>query len=353
MDRRSGFLRTATPSEPILAEVAMKYLCCRPDSWLVSINTLSQGLLQQGLIEKGVKGELYSRLLLILAHDSLRGALGLANMPTFTVEDFLMALYAPDHHNFIQMIDIRILQARMNFTHFASTNKDLLPGDPTSALCHDLLRRCAALQLSPNNPAFDQLIPIYFGHDGDPFDRSKCGAIVIQNKNKGAATTPDYVFGEEFDKIGPSGQVGKANNQPPIRQKKKYAFKGMDHPILFLLFDLGTIPSTSAPVQVSCSTDRNHPPVWAIHSRGHTEAVFGCLKTMGVESAVETFFTASAVEKKGIYHEMANRNLTFNNLTRSSRYASPETNGSGYVEDLNGWSQGSDSDGEDVQMEDA
>ncbi|KAI9779500.1 MAG: hypothetical protein M1839_007308 [Geoglossum umbratile] len=353
MDKRTGFLHTTTPSEPILAQVAMEHLCKADGYWPLSIQTLSQGLLQQGLIEKGLRGELFSRLLLILARDSLRGALGLARILTFTVKDFLLALYAPDHHDFIQMIDVQILQARMNFTHFATTNENLLPGDPTLDLCHDLLRRCAALQLSHNNPAFDQLIPIYFGKDEEEFDRSKCGAIVIQNKNKGAATTPDHIFGEEFAKICPSRQVGKANNQRPIRQKKKYAFTGMNCPILFLLFDLGTEPGASAPVQVSCSTDSGRPPVWAIHSRGHTETAFGCLKTMRVESVVDTFFVASAVERKGVYHQMARRNLVFDQMTRSSRYASPKVDGSGYVEESeNDGGQDVDDD-RDIQMEDS
>ncbi|KAI9763810.1 MAG: hypothetical protein M1840_009064 [Geoglossum simile] len=351
MDQRTGFLHTTTPSEPILAYAAMRHLCSRAGNWLLSIDTFSRELLQQGLIEKGLKGELFSRLLLILAHDSLRGALDLETMPTFTVKDLLLALYASDHHISIQKIDTEILQAQMNFTHFATTDQDLLPGDPTLSLCHDLLRRCAALQLSHGNPAFDQLIPIYFGQDKEPFDRSKCGVIVIQNKNKGAATTPDYVFGEQFSKVSPSAtrQAGKANNQTSIRQKVQYAFREMDCPILFLLFDLGTEPGNSPPVQVSCSTDSSHPPVWAIHSRGHTEAVFGCLETMGVESVVETFFAASVVEKRGIYHEIARRNLVFNYMTQSSRYASPKADGSEYVEDLDGWRQDSNNDGKDIE----
>ena len=261
VDQRTGFLCTTTPSEPILANAAMMHLCKRPGNWLFSITTLSRELLQQGLIEKGLKGELFSRVLLILAHDSLRGVPGLAVIPTFTVKDFLLALYASNHHELVENIDDQILQAGMNFTHFTSTNEDLLPGEPTISLCHDLLRRCAALQLSQDNPAFDQLIPIYFGDGESPFDRSKCGAIVIQNKNKGAATTPDYIFDEEFDKIDPRVRAGKANKQDPIRQRKTYAFIGMNCPILFLLFDLGTKPGSSPPVQVSRTTDSGRPPL--------------------------------------------------------------------------------------------
>ena len=184
VDQRTGFLFTTTPSEPILANAAMMHLCKRNGNWLISITTLSRALLQQGLIEKGLKGELFSRVLMILAHDSLRGVPGLAVIPTFTVKGFLLALYASNHHELIENIDDQILQAGMNFTHFTSTNEDLLPGEPTISLCHDLPRRCVALQLSHDNPAFDQLIPIYFDNGKSPFDRSKCGPIVIQNKNK-------------------------------------------------------------------------------------------------------------------------------------------------------------------------
>jgi len=145
--------------------------------------------------------------------------------------------------------------------------------------------------------------------------------------------------------IDPRVRVGKANKQDPIRQKKTYAFIGMNRPILFLLFDLGTKPGSSPPVQVSHTTDNGRPPVWAIHSRGNTEAVFGCLKAMGAESAVETFFSAS------IYHQIARRNLVFDHMTRSSRYASPKADRSGYVVDVNSWSEGDDD--EDINMKDA
>ncbi|KAI9776146.1 MAG: hypothetical protein M1839_000562 [Geoglossum umbratile] len=111
INQPTGNLHTVTPSEPILAKAAMEHLCA--GNWSKSIRTLSQKLLQQGLIEKGLQGELFARLVLILAHDSIRrraaipgdpDRIDLGRMLTFTVEKFLTALYAEDHES-ISKID--------------------------------------------------------------------------------------------------------------------------------------------------------------------------------------------------------------------------------------------------------
>ncbi|KAI9762592.1 MAG: hypothetical protein M1840_001218 [Geoglossum simile] len=380
----TGNLHTVTPSEPILAKAAMEHLC--EGNWPNSVKTLTRGLLQQGLIEKGLKGELFARLVLILAHDSIRryaaipgnlDRIDLERMPTFTVEKFLMALYAEHHHQSISKIDSRILQAKMNFTHFTSTQANLPTGGAITDLCHDLLRRSAAMQLSPNNPAFDQLIPIYFGSDEGPFNPSECGVIVIQAKNRTNATTPSSIFREQFvqpptrqsprklvkeppiyqsteytsDDLSPTHQTTEeSSGKPPIRQSTEYAFKEMSHPILFLLFDMNTNPGTAARVRVSCSTDDSLPSVWAIHSRGHTDKVFGCLEAMGISNSTEVFFASTVVEGKGMHGDIARHNLVFDKLERGFRYARIKADESGYVEE-------SGSDGEqddsDIQMEDA
>lgn len=298
---------------------------------------LTQEFLHQGLIGKTRRGELFSRWLMILARDSLVVDPHSEYMPPFTVRDFLMSLYASDHHKIIKRIDSRILEARMNFTHFATTTKNLLPGGPTVDLCHDLLRRCAALQLNHGNPIFDQLIPIYFNYGKkeeereEEFDRSKCGVIIIQNKNKPVQYTPASLFGEEFVKVSPTGPPDNIYTRFPVRERWEYAFKGIIRPVLFLLFDFDTTSGPSVPVQLSCSTHSRHPSLWAIHSRGHTQTIFGCLKTMGVGRAADALFTASTSDGKDIYHQIAKRNLVFNEMKRESRYAIPSTDESTLV----------------------
>ena len=151
------------------------------------------------MIEKGLKGELYSRLVLILAHDWLRWGKALAARasprftPTLTVDKFLMSLYASKYHELIRKIPSEILEARMNFTHFVSTSKHLYL-DTIPGLCHDLSRRSVALQLASNQPTYDKLIPIYFGKEYEPFDASQWGVIMIHDKNGPVATSVRSLF---------------------------------------------------------------------------------------------------------------------------------------------------------------
>jgi hypothetical protein len=78
------------------------------------------------------------------------------------VKDILKALYATNCHEYINVVDPQIFEARMNFTHFVPSHEDLSPG-VLPDLPSDLLRRSAALQLAPNQLTYDILLPIYFG----------------------------------------------------------------------------------------------------------------------------------------------------------------------------------------------
>ena len=217
MDQETGVLDTMTPSEPVVAKAAMEHLC-ENDNWSDSIRTLTEELLDKGLIDKGLKGELYSRFILILARDWLQINASLPNsvpqlQATFTVQQFLMALYDEDHHTSILLIPREIREARMNFNHFVPTGENLTP-EVIPELLHDLLRRSAAMQLAHDQPTYDKLIPIYFGNPDEPFKVSCCGVILVQDKNKEQATTPRSIFGETFTEVNPanieSGQSSRA-----------------------------------------------------------------------------------------------------------------------------------------------
>jgi len=331
MDQDTGVAYTITPSEPVLAKAAMEYLC-EQGSWTASIRTFTKELLEKGLIEKGLKGELYSRLVMILAQDWVRLAKDLGPhdspilvqelMPTFTVHDFLLALYAEDHHESIEKISPQILRARMNFTHFVTAGKNLSP-KVIPALCHDLLRRSAAMQLAPSQPTYDKLVPFYCGEENEIFEPSKCGVILVQDKNKKNATTPDDVFKEDFTRIGPkTGSPSKRKTADSIRNGQYFVFNEMVNPILFLLFDMGidrNPAATASVVQVSQSNSKMVPEVWAIHSRGHGKTVFGCLEFLDSTDASQIFFD-SVVAGGSLHDELARRNEVFHELERSFRY---------------------------------
>jgi hypothetical protein len=329
MNGDTGTMDTLTPSEPVLAKAAMEHLCCEAN-WTNSIRTLTKDLLEPRLIEKGQKGELYARLVLILAHDWVRWARYLQPKtsesvpefrPTFTVLDLLTSLYGEGHLKHIRTIPEPIRKATMNFTHFVPAYEDLAP-EVIPALCHDLLRRSAAMQLAFKQETFDLLLPIYYGQEAEEFDQSECGVILVQIRNQDKATTLEIILKEDFTNVSPGGPRPPQNRKPaaPIRKRIEFAFKQMANPILFLLFDLGVVGSvnaTSPLVQVSRS--KTPPDLWAIHSRGHDKTVFGCLKHMDSTDASRQFFT-SMPKGESQAEQLARRNRTFGELQRSYRY---------------------------------
>ena len=364
MHQNIEVLDTFTPSEPVLSEAAIHYLCEPKESeesrksisatkqtdykWSSSIQTLTQKLLQDGVIQKGLKGELYSRFVLILARDCVHFGASHTPKPTapFTVQEFLMALYAEEHHKSICAIESKILRALMNFTHFTSTEENLHMDD-IPELCHDLLRRSAALQLAPNQPTYDHLIPIYFGKADETFEPSKCGVILVQVKNKEKATTPSEIFREEFNYVSPEivttskrkaadptpktgtpwkvakpipeTRTSSKLNDKPLRETKYFCFDKMANPILLLLLDLGVAKPDASRVQVSCANSEVNPSIWAIHSQGHAGKVFGCLESMGCTEICEKFFTTAASGASD-HDKLAYRNKVFHKLSRSFRY---------------------------------
>ena len=318
MDHDTGVLDTMTPSEPVVANAAMEHLSERKN-WSNSIQTLTSELLDKGLIDKGLKGELYSRFVLILAHDWLR----ISTLPqleaTFTVQQFLMALYDEKHHKSVLLLPPGIREARMNFNHFVPAGENLRP-EVIPELLHDLLRRRAGIQLAYAQPTYDIMIPIYFGDPAKPFKVSLCGTLQIQVKNQNQATTPRSIFEETFTEA--SQPIPKtAKSQDSIRNGPYFVLNKMTNPVLFLLFDLGIIRkhnSTSAIVQVS-RTSGSTPEVWAIHSRGHDGTVFGCLKHMGCVDSGNTFFTSLEAEENA-QSRLSQRNKVFSKLGRNFRY---------------------------------
>lgn len=389
IDEETDTMYTITPSEPVLAKAAMEHLCIE-QNWATSINTLVRNLFEKGLVEKGLKGELYARLLLVLAqdwvqlrqedesnrepHQELKSISSRAPNPEFspefmkpfTVKDFLEALYDKSHHESIKAVDSQILEARMNFTHFVPTAENLYP-EVLPDLLHDLLRRSAALQLAPCQPTYDILLPIYFGEENEPLDPSKCGCVMIQVKNKGDATTPRAIFREKFTTAGTrknqKAKKQKASDAPTKHKKAKirngpyFVLDEMTNPILFLLFDLGIIRAekATAPLfEVSRSSNSKSPRVWAIHSRGNDNKVFGCLERMSCAGPCKTFFDSTTLGDNA-HDNLARQNELFSELRRDFRYPPVEDEEDVSVEDKDVPMEDEDvsvEDEEDVPMED-
>ncbi|KAK2813657.1 hypothetical protein FQN50_000055 [Emmonsiellopsis sp. PD_5] len=335
MDPVSGAMDTITPSEPILAVAAMKHLC-KSANWERSMATLCTELLEKGLVDKGTKGELFTRWILILTTDAIRSR-NLDSVPdikvVFTVHDFLHNMYSRGHRKLIDEIDPQILRGKLNFSHFITTEEALylsaVPG-----LCHELLRRGAAIQLPPHQQPYDQLIPYYCGQDHEPFDKSKCGVILVQNRNKFRSTSPELIFQESFTSVAPtvSKSASSKTYGKSLREGPYFVFNDFDKPILFLLFDLGVEQSYKSKipaVQVHRS-DKTSPTVWTVHSRGHGPETFDCFAGMVCQDRVDNFFLATAPEKS-MHDILSSRNRQYVKLDPEYRY--PELEGVDLTED--------------------
>ena len=109
IDPSTGVMFTTTPAEPILAHAAMRHFCKRMN-WPTSIKTLTSDQLDRRAINKGMKGEPFSRLVLTLAHDGIAKRPPFCPiMPTFTVDCFLESLFNQMHHRALDDIDKHIL----------------------------------------------------------------------------------------------------------------------------------------------------------------------------------------------------------------------------------------------------
>ena len=364
MDHETGVMCTITPSEPVVAKAAMELLCENDKNWDISISTLARELLEKVLVEKGLKGELYARFLLILARDHIHKLRG-DQTPTFTVDHFLTSLYAKDHHTLLRRIPKELRNAKMNFNHIIPTSQFLTP-NVLPTLLHDLLRRSAGMQLAFGQPLYDIMIPVYFGDSAKTFDKSKCGVILIQVKNRNGATTPQRILGGAFSAVTPDPKsrpkrrrvqrTANSNSEKAdfdyeeadpdykeadpdykVADEKALGLGELKGPILFLVFDLGTI--SMPPVEVA--SNNGTVPVWSIHSRGNNETIFGCLERMNCTPSSRTFFRSIEPED-GMHNRICQRNEIFSELDRDLRYSSLD---SGLASSL-GKRKGNDRNGE-------
>ncbi|EIW78405.1 hypothetical protein CONPUDRAFT_138698 [Coniophora puteana RWD-64-598 SS2] len=270
------YIETRVPSEPILALAAAQAL--RPsESLKTAINTLFQKLLLQGhIMDRGVQGELYARILLTLARDAATQACNVGPdknyfvvvndamhfVATITLAGLLTELHGdkkedPTYKNLLQMAQ----KKHVNFTHFVHLNQMI--GNFSAEYLHYLWDRQCAIQCAHNQPVVDIIIPTYSGSLDDPWDDAKVGTFSVQVKLKGARVQPSVV--ESL--VGPRIEGRRPDNE------------------VVMLMELGLKPSaqvrkpmaayyqTTATVPNSTWKGYERPetkPRWCIHIRGHS-----------------------------------------------------------------------------------
>ena len=252
--------------------------------WTHCIRTLANELLARGLVAKGVRGELYARLLLVVARDTVKRPTELEanyfqNSRAFTLGEFLQALVGDSQfdqitqHQFFKNEDrLRrggstipvqpylmeaFKDARLNFSHFTFTNRKLSqePKEITSLLSN-MLRQHQALQLSEYQKHWDLLIPMYLGPPEQDLSMFWVSAILIQVKNC------------------------KTRSQLSAKPHEIREIFGNTQPLLQILLDLGMDSNT-----VYEFSGQKNPDVYSIHIRGSGAEAFACLNHLGMSEA--------------------------------------------------------------------
>ncbi|KAI0661499.1 hypothetical protein C8Q70DRAFT_965144 [Cubamyces menziesii] len=198
------YMRAGTPSEPILAHAAAKLM---NEFGLDIVRSLTEGF-KHGLLDKGQRGELVARLLLILAHDKAQAPLpqrSLSDPPAATnwsqkvpVLTFLQALFAANHHESIRncfpanarhvdqpvTLDKAFDGAYVRFSHFVRLGrKDMVDTHAGAAA----LARGMAFQGYHSQPSWDVAIPVLM--KDTKIDPSHVTFILIQVKARVAKRT--------------------------------------------------------------------------------------------------------------------------------------------------------------------
>ncbi|KAH9902805.1 hypothetical protein C8Q73DRAFT_671837 [Cubamyces lactineus] len=189
------YMRAGTPSEPILAHAAAKLM---NEFGLDLVRSLTEGF-KHGLLDKGQRGELVARLLLIFAHDKAQAPQRSLSDPAAAtnwsrkvpVLTFLNALFAADHHEKIRncfpanarhvnqpvTLDKAFDGAYVRFSHFVRLgSSDILDTHVGAAA----LARGMAFQGCHLQPSWDIAIPVLM--KDTKIDPSHVTFILIQVK---------------------------------------------------------------------------------------------------------------------------------------------------------------------------
>lgn len=272
IDEVSDVFLTKTPSGPIVALAAMKHLLSGVNSWDKSLSTLIAQL-NNSEIDKGLKGELYVRTMLTLAHDQAFRQQRTTNSLLITVETFLESLYGTDENRVLKAkLPREILDAHLNFLQFCTATPNL-EADILPKLLVEMLRRRAALQLASNQQDYDLLIPLYFGDVETAVQEEECGVLLVQVKARGVHTATSAIVPQDY-----TSQTTRAKRQCVESHKRPIKLLAkIKKDALLLIFDL--LPNRARRHKDTLkyntweNTGTKHK-MHTIHSLGHGPEVF-------------------------------------------------------------------------------
>jgi len=307
------FIKTTVPSEPCLALAAAWALRPTSKDLGVALRTLVDTLiLQETVLDRSGQGDLYARILLIMARDKATDKGGPiqdyyvdttaagTHVQTITLADLLIQLHGDglemnqqqgqglqeqqtrhkedaldrdneddaseedgdedDQRKLYQNLLAAAQERHVNFTHFIHLEESV--GNLSADFLHHLWDRQCAIQCSHNQPVIDIIIITYSGALSPDWDDNKVGTFCIQVKLKASAislTLADELVGPRINGRRPCDEVvmliefGVESEFQGKARKSRY-----QHEV-----------ATVRPKTWNGYMDKETEPRWCIHVRGH------------------------------------------------------------------------------------
>ena len=266
------YMRTGTPSEPILAEAAAQLLNWESSPPLEQLAPMAlNNAFQRGILARGDRGEMVARLLWTLSHDRVSRDNHKSDVVEFhkpiPVLDFLRALFHENHWDKIRdakpmgnedgpTLSMAFDKAYIQFSHFI----DGMDYNIGLKQVYRLLLRGAALSCHRNQESINILTPILFGSpDSTTLRRSNTSVLQAQVKNRNVA---------EGIILNPT----LAQSNPEL-------------PVLSLVHELGTLDSSVKCTPSFQRARKFHTHHYQIVSRGCSSKTFRV-----IPESVETIF---------------------------------------------------------------
>ncbi|CAE6500643.1 unnamed protein product [Rhizoctonia solani] len=234
----NNYMHTGSPSEPILAEAASRYLNGPGfDGVAVEGAKMLSTVLEKVLIARGERGEIVGRLLITSAHDVALGPLD------------NLDLESPDPHYHCPIPNLRsaFSESFVFFSHFAlAEDSEMLS---TSSLATTLVQGMA-IQAMDGQASIDAVIPIHMGSLTTPISSKTTSAINLQFRNRRKA----------LDR-----HVNRLITVPNVEM-----------PVISILFEFGVTENVSVPVTIS------REPEDGLHGddRHYQIVAYGCNHTV-------------------------------------------------------------------------
>ena len=255
------YMRTGTPSEPILAEAAAQLLNWESDPSLEKLApTVLNTAFRKGFLAQGERGEMVARLLWTLAHDRvlrehIKPGAVMFHQP-IRVLDFLYALFHENHWEEIRnakpvgnedgpTLSVAFENAYIQFSHFM----DAVDYNVDLKQVYRLLLRGAALSCQRGQEPIDFLTPIFFGSpNSTTLHGSNTSVLQAQVKNRNAI--------DEF------------TLNPTLAQSN------LELPVLSLVHELGALDSSVKPAPPFQRARKFHTHHYQIVSHGCSSKTF-------------------------------------------------------------------------------